>query len=151
MNCSAEWDGHCYHMTTRSVIVPKLVMTPPEVAAPSWRHFETRDSGLSWADAGEVEITVRWAHGIVETGRSRVFAGYFVRVEVGNLTFSDTDQHSLRQALRVVAEQAKNEGINLRFAGLWDQFEESGLSANTGWGYIDHASLSMFEPSVDLP
>jgi hypothetical protein len=103
----------------------------------NWRHYQARQSGgCTVFDAGN-ERLVDYDMGIVETGRTRVFAGYFFRV-----TLADDDKivaedgASMIAALWRLARNLSARGLRLRCAGMSGQWRESGLSQNTGWGYF---------------
>jgi hypothetical protein len=81
-----------------------------------------------------VEVHVEF--GTVCSGRSRVFMGWWVQVgapEGGS--WLEQDRHSLRRALRAVEKQLNADGLSLRVMGLDPEWMESGLSANSGYGY----------------
>ncbi len=101
-----------------------------------WRHYEARQSGECQVEQrGRVSVN-RYDIGIVETGRSRVFAGHFVR-----LTLSDGEQitgeddRSLRGALWRLAREVGAVGLTMNCVGLSAKFSESGLSVDSGRGY----------------
>jgi hypothetical protein len=101
-----------------------------------WRHYEVRQSGDCEVARGDETFLARFDLGIVETGRTRVFAGHFVR-----FAFSDgkqitgEDEHSLRAALWRLARNLTPLGLTINCVGLDAEFTESGLSVDTGWGY----------------
>ena len=83
------------------------------------------------------EKLVRFDMGIVETGRSRVFAGYFIQIRLSpDEQIAAEDAGSLVAALWRLARNLSAGGLRLRCAGLSGQWRESGLSENTGWGYF---------------
>ncbi|WP_150131875.1 hypothetical protein [Sphingomonas carotinifaciens] len=84
-----------------------------------------------------VPLAATYEMGIVSTGRSRVFAGHFVGVTLPSGTeFSGEDEHSLRAALRKLDAHLGAVDLELRSVGLDPRFSESGLSVDTGWGYV---------------
>ncbi len=101
-----------------------------------WRHYEARQSGDCEVARDNEAFFVRFDLGIVETGRTRVFAGHFVR-----LVFSDgkqitgEDERSLRAALWRLARNLSPLELVINCVGLDAEFSESGLSVDTGWGY----------------
>jgi len=108
-----------------------------EITRRPWRHYHVTKRGqcslqkLGEAVAGTFEL------GIVETGRSRVFAGYFVRVAVGTQTFLGEESGVLLKALRDCATKLEASGFELNAAGLSPQFGQTGLSFNSSVGYLD--------------
>lgn len=102
----------------------------------NWRHYETRQSGeCTVFDQGD-ERLISYDMGIVETGRSRVFAGYFFRINLGG------DEHIIGEdggdmlpALWRLARNLSARGLRLQCVGMSGQWRQSGLSENTGWGY----------------
>lgn len=102
----------------------------------NWRHYQTRQSGdCAVFDQGR-ERLVAVDMGIVETGRSRVFAGYFFRVRLAdNEQITAEDGGSMIAALWRLARNLSARGLHLQCAGMSGKWRESGLSQNTGWGY----------------
>ena len=83
------------------------------------------------------EKLVRYDTGIVETGRSRVFAGYFIQITLGDEErITAEDGGSMVRALWGLARNISASGLRLRCAGLSGQWRESGLSENGGFGYF---------------
>jgi hypothetical protein len=81
--------------------------------------------------------TATYKMGIVETGRSRLFAGYFFTVALGNeQSTTGEDERSMIAALWRLARNLAARGLQLRCVGMSGEFRESGLSENTGWGYF---------------
>lgn len=108
-----------------------------ERATRRWRHYESRHSGECTVSEEGEEKLVSYDLGIVETGRSRVFGGYFVQIVVSPTEqVTAEDEHSLIAALWRLARNASARGLHLHCAGLSGQWRESGLSENTGWGYF---------------
>lgn len=103
-----------------------------------WRHYEVRDQGTALVlDKDGVAIDATYSLGLVSTGRSRVFAGYFVKLILATGTeFMGEDEHSLRPALWQLASSLSSVGLELRCSGLDQRWRESGLSVDTGWGYF---------------
>lgn len=103
----------------------------------TWRHYETRRAGECTVLDKHGEKLVRYDMGIVETGRSRVFAGFFVHITLGDdEQITAEDAVALVRALRRLASDISASGLQLNCVGLSDQWRESGLSENTGFGYF---------------
>jgi hypothetical protein len=101
-----------------------------------WRHYEVRQSGDCQVSDGDVNRLVCCELGIVETGRTRVFAGYFLRVRLGgDEQITVEDDESMIAALWRLVRNLTARGLRLQCAGMSPQWRESGLSQNTGWGY----------------
>ena len=100
-----------------------------------WRHYRKWRSG-ECAVIGS-EAPTPYEMGIVETGRSRVFVGFYVRLMLEDREpVTGEDEHSLRGALCCMAEEIEPLGLHLDCVGLDADFSESGLSFNSGWGYL---------------
>lgn len=102
----------------------------------NWRHYETRQSGeCTVFDQGD-ERLISYDMGIVETGRSRVFAGYFFRINFGGGEhITGENGGDMLPALWRLARNLSARGLRLHCVGLSGQWRQSGLSENTGWGY----------------
>ncbi len=103
----------------------------------SWKKYQPGKSGeCDLAFDGEV-VAARYEVGFIETGRSRVFAGYYIRVtSPEGAVWLGEDTRSILGALRAAHKVAANDRGALICAGLDDGFYETGLSGNTGYGYI---------------
>lgn len=115
------------------------------------KHFATFETGVSQLWINSDVVDARWEIGEIETGRSRVFHSYFVKIILADKEYLGTHEHSLRSALRNAAEACERGGLQPPWIGLDEEFRETGLSWNTGWGYIGSAAIHMMEPSVDVP
>lgn len=101
-----------------------------------WRHYEVRQSGDCQVSDGGVKKLICYDSGIVETGRTRVFAGFFFRVRLaGDEQITAEDGGSMIAALWRLARNLSARGLCLQCAGMSARWRESGLSQNTGWGY----------------
>ena len=102
-----------------------------------WRHYEVRQSGDCQVSEGDAKKLVCYDLGIVETGRTRVFAGYFFRVRLaGDEQITAEDDGSMIAALWRLVRNLTARGLRLQCVGMSGQWRESGLSQNTGWGYF---------------
>lgn len=105
----------------------------------SWEHLRTTHQGSCWLQNpdGEQEL-VATRMAAVETGRSRTFWGY--RVVVQQITGEQTkgeDRHNLHNALKQCDENLRAAGYQMKVMGLRPDFYETGLSFNSGYGYVD--------------
>ena len=89
-------------------------------------------------------------YGEVLTGKTEVFWGYFVRViNPSGEEWLGEDRHSLRRALNGASEAAEHHGWSLIAVGCTPEFQETGLSANSGYGYHParpNRPIHMLEP-----
>ncbi|WP_156370166.1 hypothetical protein [Novosphingobium sp. Leaf2] len=104
----------------------------------AWRHYEIRHSGqVELIGQTGKQITATFERGLVATGRTRVFAGYFVRLTLSSGTeFLGEDEHSLRSALLRLSSNISAVKLALCCSGVDPRWRESGLSENSGWGYF---------------
>lgn len=109
-----------------------------EKQAKNWRHYVARDTGECTVVRPEGDRErISYQLGIIETGSSRVFAGYFITVTMSeDEEITGEDSGSLVAALWRLARNVSARGLRLRCAGMSGQWRESGLSQNTGWGYF---------------
>lgn len=121
--------------------------------AKGWRHYLGTDRGcvlFPLANSKAVPREARVQYGAVSTGKQRVWAGYYFKV-VGQdgCEWLAEDPHCLRRALRAIERQLNADGLSLQVIGLDREWCESGLSANSGYGYhpdFDHA-VHMLQPA----
>lgn len=104
----------------------------------AWRHYEVRHTGqVVLIDQTGGRITAEYESGLVATGKTKVFAGYFVRLTLpGGTEFLGEDEHSLRSALLRLASNMSAVRLTPQCAGLDPRWRESGLSENSGFGYF---------------
>ena len=75
-------------------------------------------------------------YGVVYTGKTETFYGYFCHLtEPSGGEWLGEDRYSLREAIRAAGSSCADDGWTLHASGLSDDFSETGLSLNTGWGY----------------
>ena len=125
-----------------------------------WRKYQGRSRPcllsnphpVGIADGLVIQAEGHW--GLVVTGRTETFWGYFVRV-VGpsGEEWLGEDRSSVRAALGQAADAIAASGWSLLAIGLDDDWQETGLSYNSGWGvhrsYDRHAN--MLEPPSRTP
>lgn len=111
----------------------------------AWEHFDVKDSGqLRVYDLEEHDWQPGWYQiGTVSTGKSRVFHGYRVCVSTQDQDFHGSDSHSIHEALRACGARMNAAGFKLRVVGLSAQYGESGMSFNSGSGYLRGQPVSM--------
>lgn len=114
-----------------------------------WRRYEVRQSGDCEVASDDETFLARFDLGIVETGRTRVFAGHFVRFALNDgKQITGEDERSLRRALWQLARNLTSLRLTIDCVGLSAEFTESGLSVDTGWGYWGPQSepMHMMDP-----
>lgn len=103
----------------------------------SWLHYNPYHQKMICVKTSDELVMMKCQLGTVSTGKSRVYAGYYVRLFLDDGSFLDgRDPHNLRPALEALAIEANKHGLTLLVAGLSDNFYETGLSGNSGGGYI---------------
>lgn len=108
-----------------------------------WRHY-TPSAERSCAigalnSAAVAQVLVQC--GTCSTGRQRVFAGYYFEATLPTgSTVIGENSHGLRRALRTFEARLNAAGWTLDAIGLDPEWHETGLSADSGFGY--HPSFS---------
>ena len=104
----------------------------------SWEHFDAIAQGnVTITDLeGTFLSHTRYALGKVTTGRSRSFHCYRLVITHGTITYIGEDKYSMRRALMGCAEKLRADHFSITVVGLSDSFKETGLSSNTGYGYL---------------
>lgn len=106
--------------------------------ARAWRHYtpfaEQRCKITDIRSATFAEVLVRC--GTCSTGKQRVFAGYYFKTQLpaGDLILAE-NPHGLRRALRTFEARLNGFGWTLDAIGLDAEWRESGLTADSGFGY----------------
>jgi hypothetical protein len=104
-------------------------------------------------DIEQVAYACSSKNGTMFSSRTHTFLGYYVAV-IGpeDNDWYTEDNDSMRNALRKIDADIRKSGWILSAIGLSDQWVETGLSLNTGYGYhpaFDRA-VHMLEPDPDL-
>lgn len=109
-----------------------------------WKKHRARREGDCHVDLNGEDTIAEFEMGIIETGRQRVYSGHYIKVRgpEGEQWLGE-DAASVRAALRALDEDIGHDGGRLLCAGLLDRFQESGLSVDTGYGYIDGYSRAV--------
>lgn len=121
----------------------------------AWKHYEPWKAGTATVVVEDEIGECRYDFGAISTGRQRVFHRFYARVEFPDSgALVGEDPHSVRAALDDLDRKLQHRAIRLVAAGLDPEWVESGLSQNTGFGYLrqcDHA-VHMFEvPPTSAP
>lgn len=103
-----------------------------------WKHYRNSARGTVTVTNLETDLQTSATYSVstVSTGRSQVFYGYAVELTCCGTRYIGEDRYSIRHALRDLAEKLSTTHLSISVAGLSDAFEETGLSGNTGFGYL---------------
>lgn len=114
----------------------------------NWKHYEIWRTGTVTINHVDQEAHCNFAIGGITTGKQRVFHRFYIRLTLPDgAQVIGEDQHNLRSALFDVGIELNKLGITLSVAGLDERFYETGLSHNSGLGYIDDIGrVGMMEP-----
>lgn len=100
------------------------------------RHYQVRESGSFTLIVKHDEQPAKYDIGIVERGPCRVFAGYFVKIEIlGGERLVGVDANSMVLALCRLQRSIFSRGMRMDCVALSGEWTESGLSENSAWGY----------------
>ncbi len=113
-----------------------------------WKHYEPQRSGRCHIDIAGDDTRAKFEMGVVTTGKQRVFFGYYKKVvSPDGVEGTGESPATIRKALHSLGDQLANGGRRLLCAGRHDCFYESGLSFNSGFGYIEgrDGSLHMMD------
>jgi len=106
----------------------------------AWKHYTQtvgrRITAFHDGAAHQCVISIGRAY----TGKQRVFVGYFCKVECDGTFFINEHSGSIHQALLFTLKEFKASGYSVNLYGLQKSFRESGLSWNTGFGYVPKLS-----------
>lgn len=105
----------------------------------TWENIEVTHSGPVAVQSSVSEAVVQgWCElATVYTGKTRVLHGYVASVVVGEQSFDGASRYSALEAVKACTEKMRSEGMILLSAVATGRFRESGLSAGTGYGYVD--------------
>lgn len=103
-----------------------------------WKKYQPRRKGDCHIELNGEDVIVEFEIGLIETGRQRIFSGHYIKaLGPDGEEWLGEDTSSVRAALRALDEDVGHDRGRLLCAGLLDGFRESGLSVDTGYGYID--------------
>ena len=103
----------------------------------AWRKYETRISRSCEMFGPDGVVDAVATLGYVATGKQHVFVAYYAQITDNcGQTFLGENDHSMRQALRAAADHAGLAGWLPLLVGVDENFYETGLSENTGYGYL---------------
>lgn len=116
----------------------------------NWQHYEPHTTGLTCIIDHDRDFDCPFEIGSITTGRQRVFHGYYVKlIAPDGHEAIGTSEHSLREALLDVDRQLDERELVLLAAGTYPKFYESGLSANTGFGFLPNCDFAVH--MLDMP
>jgi ADP-ribosyl-[dinitrogen reductase] hydrolase len=113
----------------------------------SWEHFTSLRAGhvTIYSNDGRA-VGAIYSLGSVNTGKSGVFHGYRLTVQVNRRHYAGSDTRSLLGAIKSCNQELQQDGLKMRVIALTSDssgqsgFSESGLSHGTGWGYLPEQS-----------
>jgi hypothetical protein len=116
----------------------------------NWKHYQASRIGTTCVVDHEQVRDLPYEMGSLNTGRQRVFSRWFVKITMpdGSEVVGE-DPYNLRAALYDVDRQLSERGCILVAAGIEAEFAESGLSHNSGYGYLPNVSRAIH--MMDLP
>lgn len=114
-----------------------------------WKNFETWRGGWVAVQGTERGQRCPYELGVIVTGRQRVFHRYAIRLTLADgAQLMGEDEFNLRDALRDLASQLEVRDMTIIVAGMDERFSESGLSHNSGFGYIEGVDGAVHMMSV---
>ena len=114
----------------------------------NWQKFDVWETGTASVIDGDIAVVCPFELGAIATGKQRVFHAYFVQIQLPDGTaITGLDRHSVRAALYSTGDMLRERGLGLLAAGLLGDWYESGLSFNSGYGYLPtlHRAIHMME------
>ncbi len=101
----------------------------------AWKHYTIAHISTVIGTRNDCNIECQLLLGRVSTGRSRVHFGYFLRLKFEEEDFY-FESSSYYRALLEMAKYIRKFGLELPVYGLHESFYQSGLSADSKYGYI---------------
>jgi len=116
----------------------------------NWKHYEPHQTGTTCVIDHERAQDCKFQIGHLTTGRQRVFKSFFVRIWLPDgKELTGEDPHNIRAALYDLDRQLAARNYILVAAGIEPEFSESGLSQNSGYGYLPTVNRAVH--MMDLP
>lgn len=117
-----------------------------------WRHYEPWATGTACVIDETHAIECPFEIGAICTGRQRVFHRYYIRVHLPDAsTVTGEHKHTLRDALYALSDELNRRNLALLAAGLLNNWSESGLSFNSGYGYMPSRTEAVHMMEVPPP
>ena len=113
----------------------------------AWEHFDVFDSGkcvVRDMNSGQ-EQEWEYLFGYVTTGKQRVFMNYrlIVQEKDNGRCFVGNYRHHLWGTLCDIHAKMLEHGLDLHVAGTSERYYETGLSHNSGWGYLRGTDIAI--------
>jgi hypothetical protein len=103
----------------------------------AWMNFDIWRTGEAHVVIGGIDTPCKFDIGIIVTGKQRVFKAFYIRIELpSGEEIHGEDQYGVRAAMFALSGELGKRDIMLNAVGLRDDFYESGLSFNSGQGYL---------------
>lgn len=99
-----------------------------------WKHFRMMHKSSVTGICNQDILPCLIEIGRVETGKNRVQMGSYCRIECGGYQIC-SEETTLFQSVIKASGQLEEIGIEINIYAFQKGFYESGMSANTGWGY----------------
>jgi hypothetical protein len=114
-----------------------------------WETIKSLKDGACKLENSGVVSECRYSLVSVYTGKQRVFQGYRLTIVcVGKEFIGEAQGENMSSALTMCVDELEAEfgaEAKLLVNGLDPNFKESGLSGNTGFGYIDDECVHMMD------
>ena len=115
-----------------------------------WKHYEPEQRGTTCVIDREQVRDLPYEIGHVSTGKQKVFHRYYVKITLADGSeIIGEDPHNIRTALFHVDQELGKRHCILIAAGVEKDFSESGLSHNSGYGYLPNIDRAIH--MMDLP
>lgn len=107
----------------------------------AWEHFNVKKQGVSKVinlATGEISVC-QYKRGVILTGKSRVFLGYKIIIEIAEEKITGTSEgysESYSGALADCNNKIRQLGLMLLVSGNVPSYVETPLSGGAGYGYI---------------
>jgi len=110
----------------------------------TWRHYKSSFSNEITAINDGNHYKCKISIGGVFTGKQKVFVGYYCQIECNGLNLLNEHNGSLYLAFLATAREFLECGYSVNLYGLQSNYRESGLSENSGFGYVSDISSKPF-------
>lgn len=103
-----------------------------------WKQYSCRYSVTASAEYGGKTVEYTIEIGVLMTGKTRMHSGYYCRVSAGDI-YECAEAGSMYHATIKATGTLMTKGVHLHIYARQPDFYESGLSADSGWGYVRDA------------
>lgn len=117
----------------------------------AWKNYSVWNSGtVAIIDGNSASRDARFEIGVIETGRQRVFHRFYLRLTLPDgETILGEDPYNVYTAVLDANEQLEARNSQMIAAGVEPGFYESGLSHNSGYGYLPGFDVAIH--MMDMP